>query len=66
MKGTKTLLSGIETQNRPAINVDEILVCPKTGTINCMPPVSGGAATLCAPANRSWIESKCTGVSYLD
>ncbi len=66
VKGTKTLLSGVETHDRSAINVDELLVCPKAGSINCMPPVQGGSASLCAPANRSWIEAKCAGVSYLD
>src|SRR5262249_16940701 len=64
--GTKTFLSGIETHDRPAIDVKEILVCPNPTTINCIPPVTGGAASLCARANRDWIELKCAGVSYLD
>jgi hypothetical protein len=66
VKGKKTFLSGVETQNRAAINVDDLLVCPNAGAINCMPPVNGSAQSLCAPANRSWIESKCAGVEYLD
>ncbi len=61
--GTSTLLGGIETHDRKAIDVKDLLVCPDAGTIDCMPPTSAKA---CAPANRSWIEASCKGVSYVD
>lgn len=64
-KGKRTTLSGVETHNRPALDVTDLLVCPAPGSsINCMPPVAPGN-TVCG-ADRSWIQEKCTGVSYLD
>jgi hypothetical protein len=63
VKGTTTLLSGVETHNRPAIEVSEILVCPAAKSINCMPPTT---ASLCKSDNRSWVEGNCPGVMYLD
>ncbi len=66
VQGTSTLLSGVETHDRKAIDVTDLLVCPDAGTIDCMPPVAGSAAKLCSGENRSWIEAKCKGVSFVD
>jgi hypothetical protein len=64
-KGKRTTLFGVETHNRPALDVSSLLVCPAPGTsINCMPPVAPGNTT--CGADRAWIGEKCTGVSYLD
>jgi hypothetical protein len=63
--GKKTTLSGVETGNRSAIDVKKLLVCPASGAVfNCMPPIAPGN-TVCGE-DRSWIQDKCQGVSYLD
>lgn len=64
--GKKTTLSGVETHNRPAIDVESMLVCPSPGSINCMPGPNVRLSNLCAPDNRSWIQASCAGVQYLD
>jgi hypothetical protein len=49
--GTPTTLSGIETHDRPAIKVTDLLVCPAANTVlNMMPPVS---------ADTLWISQNC-------
>ncbi len=65
VKGTKTLLSGVETHDRPAIDVTDILVCPNPGWIDCMPG-PGRANPLCASDARSWISASCPGVGFAD
>jgi hypothetical protein len=64
--GKKTTLSGVETSNRPAIEVESMLVCPNPGSVNCMPGPNVRLSNLCAPDNRSWVEASCAGVQYLD
>jgi hypothetical protein len=64
--GKKTTLSGIETHDRAAIDVESMLVCPSPGSINCMPGPNVRLSSACAPDNRSWIQASCAGVSYLD
>jgi hypothetical protein len=64
--GKKTFLSGVETRNRPAIDVESMLVCPDAGTVNCMPGPNVRLSNLCAPDNRSWVQASCAGVQYLD
>lgn len=64
VKGTVTYLSGVETHDRKAIDVSEMLVCPDPGWINCMP--AREVRPLCTPENRSWIEANCAGVSFAD
>jgi hypothetical protein len=64
--GKKTTLSGVETHNRPAIDVESMLVCPNPGSINCMPGPNVRLSNLCAPDNRAWIQASCAGVQYLD
>lgn len=64
VKGTRTTLSGVETKDRPAIIVDEMLVCPDPGTLNCMPRPNVRLSSLCAPENRSWVVASCPGVTY--
>lgn len=63
VKGTPTLLSGVETQNRPAIDVQEMLVCPNAGTINCMP--GGALSPLCASDATAWVTANCPGVGFV-
>lgn len=64
--GKKTFLSGVETSNRPAIEVESMLVCPNPGSINCMPGPNVRLSNLCAPDNRAWVQASCSGVQYLD
>lgn len=64
--GKKTFLSGVETSNRPAIDVESMLVCPNPGSVNCMPGPNVRLSNLCAPDNRSWVQANCAGVQYLD
>jgi hypothetical protein len=66
VKGTITYLSGVETQNRKAIDVSEMLVCPNPGWINCMPGPNVRLSNLCASENRSWVQANCPGVNYAD
>jgi hypothetical protein len=63
VEGTSTLLSGVETYDRKAIDVSDLLVCPDAGTVDCMPPTS---SKLCSGDNRAWIEASCKGVSFVD
>ncbi len=65
-KGTIKLLSGVETHNRKALDVSELLVCPNPGYVNCMPGPNVRLSGLCAPDNRSWVSANCAGVNYLD
>ena len=64
VKGKKTTLSGVETHDRPAIDVSDLLVCPNAGWINCMP--GGPVADACKSDNRSWIQDNCEGVDFAD
>jgi hypothetical protein len=65
VRGTLTTLSGVETRNRPAIDVRELLVCPNRGTrYNCMPGPNVRLHSHCAPENRDWIMAQCAGVQY--
>lgn len=66
VRGTRTTLSGVETHNRPALDVSEMLVCPDAGTVNCMPGPNVRLSSLCAMDNRSWVQSNCAGVHYVD
>jgi hypothetical protein len=63
-KGTIKLLSGVETQNRKALDVKEMLVCPAPGFVNCMPGPNVRLSNLCAPDNHPWVEANCAGVSF--
>lgn len=65
--GSRTKLSGIETQDRAAINVVDVLTCPASGTtLNCMPRINMPQSAVCAPETRSWIRAKCEGVLFVD
>lgn len=65
VKGTVTSLSGVETHDRRAIDVTDMLVCPNPGWVNCMPgPQPRGQ--LCESDNRAWIEANCQGVGFAD
>lgn len=64
VKGKKTTLSGVETHDRPALDVSNMLVCPNPGWINCMP--GGEVPAACLGDNRSWIEDNCEGVDFAD
>lgn len=66
VKGTITYLSGVETSNRRAIDVSEMLVCPNAGTINCMPDPRVRLSNLCAADNRTWVTANCAGVDFAD
>lgn len=63
-KGEIKLLSGVETRNRKALDVKEMLVCPNPGYVNCMPGPNVRLSNLCAAENRSWITANCPGVSF--
>jgi hypothetical protein len=63
-KGTIKLLSGVETHNRKALDVKEILVCPDPGYLNCMPGPNVRLSSLCSNDSRTWVEANCPGVQY--
>lgn len=63
IRGKLTYLSGVETHDRPAIDVSDILTCPNVRSVNCMPPTTNA---LCKGDTRSWIQASCPGVEYLD
>lgn len=63
VRGKLTYLSGVETHDRPAIDVSDLLTCPNVRSVNCMPPTTN---TLCKSDTRSWIQASCPGVEYLD
>ena len=62
VRGTKTTLSGVETHNRPAIDVSDMLVCPDPGFINCMPGPNVRLSNMCG--NVSWVTDNCPGVQF--
>jgi hypothetical protein len=67
VKGSRVLLSGVETQNRPAIDVTELLVCPIPGTVlNCMPGPTVRLSSICSGEKRAWVSQNCVGVDYVD
>lgn len=39
--------------------------CPRTKTIDCMPPVQGKARELCSPEYLEWIRKNCPGVEVV-
>ena len=62
VKGTTTVLTGIETGQRGAVEVSDLLVCPAPGeTLNCMPRINVRLSNLCAPENRAFI-GRCPNV----
>ena len=63
-KGTIKFLSGVETQNRKALDVKELLVCPNPGYLNCMPGPNVRLSSLCSSDSRTWVEANCPGVQY--
>jgi hypothetical protein len=63
-KGTIKLLSGVETHNRKALDVTEMLVCPAPGYVNCMPGPNVRLSNLCSNDNMGWIQANCPGVLY--
>lgn len=63
-KGVIKLLSGVETRDRKALDVSELLVCPNPGYVNCMPGPNVRLSNLCAADNRSWVTANCPGVSF--
>lgn len=66
VKGRVVYLSGVETHNRRAIDVAEMLVCPSPGQIGCMPAPNVRLSSLCSGENRTWVEAHCPGVDYVD
>lgn len=66
VRGTSKLLSGVETHDRSAIDVSDMLVCPDAGTLNCMPGPNVRLSNLCSGDNRSWVQANCAGVGYVD
>ena len=60
--GERTLLQGLCTQDRPAIDVTDMLVCPSSGSVDCMPP--SPKPKLCTPDAQEWVSANCPGVSY--
>ena len=62
VSGGRTLLQGFCTQDRPAIDVADMLVCPSTEYVNCMPPAP--EPKLCTPDAQQWVTEHCPGASY--
>jgi len=65
VKGKLTTLSGVETHDRPAVDVSAMLVCPNPGWINCMPGPTVRPGGYCGE-NRSWVQANCEGVDFAD
>lgn len=62
--GTPYDKQGVEIPVRHLVKVDDILVCPVSGHLNCMPPVSGTIAkSQCA--NTTWLRDNCGGISIV-
>ena len=62
--GSRTTLSGVETQNRAAISVFDMLTCPASGTtLDCVPGPNVRLSNLCAPETQNWVRAKCAGVT---
>jgi hypothetical protein len=66
VKGTLTFLNGVETHNRKAVDVTEILLCPATDHIDCMPGPNVRLSSYCAGENRAWVGTSCPGVTFTD
>ncbi len=64
VRGASKLLSGVETHNRPAIEVSSLLVCPADGYINCMPGPNVRLSGLCGGEDHSWVQANCPGVDF--
>lgn len=65
VKGDSKLLSGVETRDRKAIDVKEMLVCPNPGTINCMPGPNVRLSSLCSGESSQWVSANCQGVNFV-
>lgn len=65
VKGTITFLNGVETHDRKAIDVNDMLLCPDPGTIDCMPEPNVRLSNLCSNENQAWVTASCPGVSYV-
>jgi hypothetical protein len=63
-KGVIKLLSGVETRNRKALDVKEMLVCPDPGYVNCMPGPNRRLSSLCSSENSTWVTANCAGVQF--
>ena len=55
---------GIETHNRQALDVKELLVCPNAGYVDCMPGPNVRLSSICSGDSRTWVEANCAGVMY--
>ncbi len=62
VKGTTTTLSGVETHNRPAIDVSNLLVCPNPGYVDCMPGPT--VSSMCSGEDNAWVTANCQGVLF--
>jgi hypothetical protein len=65
VSGTVTYLNGVETHDRKAIDVTEIVVCPDPSTINCVPGPTVRLSNLCSNDNQTWVKANCPGVNYV-
>lgn len=66
VKGTVKFLSGVETHDRKAIDVTEMLLCPTTNHVDCMPGPNVRLSSYCSSENRSWVTKNCPGVTFTD
>jgi hypothetical protein len=63
-KGEIRFLSGVETHNRKALDVKEMIVCPDPGYVNCMPGPNRRLSNLCSSENSTWVTANCPGVQF--
>jgi hypothetical protein len=66
VKGTVKFLNGVETHNRKAIDVTEMLLCPTMRNVDCMPGPDVRLSNYCSSGNRSWVTKNCPGVTFTD
>ncbi len=64
VKGTVKNLWGVETHLRKAIDVSDLLTCPVSKYVDCMPGPNVRLSNLCSGENQSWVTANCPGVTY--
>jgi len=55
-----------DAQNRKAIDVIEILLCPAQGPISCTPSPFARLSSYCSSENRAWVTKSCPGITFID
>ncbi|MFO0670296.1 MAG: hypothetical protein U0235_11820 [Polyangiaceae bacterium] len=62
--GTPYDKQGVEIPMRHLVKVEDIVVCPVSGHLNCMPPIAN-KITQNQCANTDWLRTNCGGISIV-